>query len=138
MVSKKGTFSWAVTQMNMGKKVQRHGWREKYIYADSTNNNELRWGDFEGNFHIALVTFEQTDWEIYEEPNKTLSNQIKPGQMDGGNGMGSREMIRADDVKTFIQALKMNLYGNNYINTNGKAVKEIRKIIDEMVGDKLK
>lgn len=81
MMNKKGTFMWAVEQLENGKKVKRHNWNDLYFELDKSKgygydkiiNNKTK--DNDEMFH-CIHSIRATDWEIYEEPKKTLAEII--------------------------------------------------------------
>ena len=96
---------WAVEQMKQGKKVRRN-----------QHNNTLPWGN-DGSFYVLLHSgekdycqfsishIEATDWEVVEEPKKTLSDKSY-NIADKGEVFGLEEngnLFLRDDVR---EALK--------------------------------
>ena len=71
----KGTFMWAIEQMKQGKKVTRgYCWVNAYLIwnkfpmvLNTTTNSYSA---------IELVDCEATDWEVVEEPMKTLWDKV--------------------------------------------------------------
>ena len=76
-MNKKGTFTWAVKQMEEGRKVRLHFWiKDDYIELNAVHSS------YEIN-RVSTITYNPgmsdvtaTDWEIYVEPKKTLSDTI--------------------------------------------------------------
>ena len=69
MNKNEGTFMWAIEQIEEGKKIRRPHWTsEEYhkMYRTDiyTENNKYA--------EMSVDDYKATDWEIYEEPKKTL------------------------------------------------------------------
>ena len=76
---KEGSFMWAVEMMKQGKKVRRFIASKEEVYGlDSTRNFVIQSVLNKNKFNrvgISMVEYEATDWEVVEEPKKTLSDK---------------------------------------------------------------
>ena len=78
-----GTFMWAVEQMKAGKKVRRKGWINCPNWFMSVDNSmssiELKEiiDQSNQNMTYCILDIEATDWEIFEEPRKTLWDKMR-------------------------------------------------------------
>ena len=114
-------FLEAVEQMKQGKKVR-----------SNQHENTLPWVYSNGEFyiikengdriisHLSMCHFEATDWEVVEEPKKTLSDMIQQIKVNKLNV----EVIDVVDVrealKEFIDSL--NQLENSYVNRKAKEI----------------
>ena len=140
-MNEEGTFMWAVEMMKQGKKVRRN-----------QHNNTLPWGN-DGSFYVLLDSEEKnyyqfsishiqsTDWEVVEEPKKTLSDKSY-NIADKGEVFGLEEngnLFLRDDVrealKEYIGKVKAryNQYFNNEkeSNYNNKIFEDAKDIFGE-------
>ena len=92
-----GSFAWAVDQMKAGKKVKRNS-NPGMIHMEWSAN---------GLFDDAAYSYNDvkaTDWEIYEEPKKTLANKWIRGDFTTGemfDGYKTRDVKEA--LKEFLE-----------------------------------
>lgn len=101
-----GTFMWAVEQMKQGKKVIRKTFTG--LKEFDKNQKMFLWDDIEA-----------TDWEIYEEPKKTLWDK-RHGHMG--------EEVWCDDVKEALKELLNNW--KDYCRQN-ELYKDVKKVFGE-------
>ena len=71
---------WAVEQMKQGKKVRRFIADKEEVYGlDSTRNFVIQSVLNKNKFNrvgMSMVEYEATDWEVVEEPKKTLHQKL--------------------------------------------------------------
>jgi len=79
----KHDFMWAVGQMKSGKKVRRKKWDlYEYIYIKQNSKTmSSQIPTFKYTPYIESIN--ATDWEIYEEPKKTLWDKVLTFENDG-------------------------------------------------------
>ena len=130
---KEGSFLWAVEQMKQGKKVRRN-----------QHENTLPWVYSNGEFyiikengdriisHLSMSHFEATDWEVVEEPKKTLWDKVC--EYDEYDKLFSAINVR-EALKEYIEKVKVryNQYFNNEIesNYNNKIIEDAKEIFGE-------
>ena len=121
-MSGKGNFMWAVDMMKQGKKVRRSSWgtRINYIQGSIIKSNYS-----EDNI-LYYPDFEAIDWEVVEEPKKTLSDKSYK-LADRGDIFGLEEegnLFCRNDVKEalkeFISSLRQ--LEDSYVNRKAKEI----------------
>ena len=118
----------AVEWMKQGKKVRQPHWRVNKLYLHKQGDSIL-WSS--GNSFITYYRYlEATDWEVVEEPKKTLSDktfEIRDEKVFIGT------MFRFSDIADFIKRVKerMEVFGDDVL------VIQCKKIIDEEAGERL-
>lgn len=70
----KGSFMWAMQQMDQGKKVRLSTWHEEDIYIEKKGNEIVKSSG--EKFVVTFITTEIDIWEIYEEKKESLSDKI--------------------------------------------------------------
>lgn len=127
-------FTWAVKQMNKGKEVRRSEWRNeeyrifktRYIIEAKTDSSN----DTEKAF-FSISDFEDDDWELFEEPEETLSDKI-------GNAICFGSMAKVctvEDIKEFILRIK----GIGFFNAVADDTRhDILVDIDKLAGERFK
>lgn len=121
-------FMWAVEQMKQGKKVRCSDWHEtRYIEKQENNDIVYNSGDHKTFIYENFVA---TDWEIYEEPKKTLL-RYHPCNDEGHEDRGSHmclcpdgDYLKFEDVKEFIKELLRFCNEDVLIQQSGKHIIE--------------
>jgi hypothetical protein len=145
----KGTFMWAIEQMEQGKKVKKKSWADnsrfiKMEYQDVAQGDDERCilDSKYQFFDIELRDIGATDWELYEE-KESLSDKragthlhdyfLEDGE-HGGNPRVMTHFYHEEDVIKLVQDLK-NVIGKYVISPIHE--EEVRQDISKLFGDKL-
>lgn len=137
-------FISAVKAMEKGNKFTRGKTREldntsyyfieegelKYYYSgdntsEVTSNRQL------------LDLMNDIDWEIFEEPKKTLSDKICYYGFNPKHSDYNNTVLQINDVKEFIKDLKNAIISHSEDVGWGNVIIDTRRIIDDLLGDKL-
>jgi len=119
-------FIEAVKEMKEGKKVRRKYWNKSdyyYINESKVLVNELHYKP-----NRLIHNIEAIDWEIVEEPKKTLSSKVLEGSKYSDTGIWR---YKEEDVK---QALEEFL---NWIEIKPRYFVEIKQKVKEIFGKRL-
>ena len=124
---------WAVEQMKQGRKVRRKT-RRGVFYV----RNMLTWDNLDGTgSDITFMDIEATDWEICEEPKKTLSDKSYK-LADKGVIFGLEEegnLFFRNDVEDALKEVIDSL--NEGHNDRDDIIDKIKQIMgEELLGDK--
>lgn len=124
-------FTQAVKWMKEGKKVRCAKWGDEnlHIYQEKNFCTFVRDHEHEKVNWLCSNEFEATDWEIYGEKEKSLSDEI-------GTYVQS-DAINVKYVKTAVKKLKERLYEDPEACCHGVRERDAFKIIDKIFGEKL-
>ncbi len=132
-------FKQAIEWMKVDKKVHRKNWKDFYIYFDGTfiRTND---GKVVDTLFQIMLNFEATDWEIYEEPKESLSdNEVyfpKPGQVYS-EGLYFPIKIIEEKIQNVHRRLReAHFFTSNHAD-HERFIEESNKIFEEEFGKKL-
>ena len=133
-MNKKGSFMWAVERALDNIVTKR---KSKDFLLKNTRFGTPKLQSQEGakNYHdLEFDDYFAVDWEVVEEPKKTLSDKIILKEND--DGFLIPERLNPNDVKDFIATIKKRVY--DLVHKEGKILfTEVFDIIDEEAGEQL-
>ena len=126
MKYEKGTFMWAVEQMNAGKKIRRSVW-DSSEYINFTPGSESIYDEKKHNITICKIELTATDWELFDE-KKPLSDKIFQNRLE------ERDVKQA--LKNILARAKVD---SNNTNEDRECIdyEHLKRIIKEEVGKEL-
>ena len=112
-MNEKGNFMWAVEMMKQGKKVRRNQHKDTLTWANDGRFYVLLHSGEKDYCQFSISHIEATDWEVVEEPKKTLYQKRNPKTI---NSYMYAECNVSEALKEFYNELwqwKNGGYGEN-------------------------